>query len=138
MGESQSHAKVGLTFFLPTKAGLTGRLRQHGTLPVLVESAYGSHEDLSGYSVLICIAGGVGITACIPYLRAHPGTKKLFWGARSRGIVDAMAPSLAGIEQEAYVGKRMSIGEVLCKELSECTVTAVVLVSGPSEMADEV
>ena len=135
---SQPHAKVGLTFLLRTKNGLTGQLRKHTTLPVLVESAYGPHEDLSEYSLLICVAGGVGITACIPHLRAHPGSTKLFWGVRSQGIVDAMAPSLTGVEQKTYIGKRMNISEVLRKELSDSATTAVVLVSGPSKMADEV
>ncbi|KAL8718847.1 MAG: hypothetical protein Q9225_004073 [Loekoesia sp. 1 TL-2023] len=135
---NQSPARIGLTFLLRTKTGVTGQLREHATLPVLVESAYGPHEDLSEYSLLVCIAGGVGITACVPYLRAHPGATKLHWGVRSQGIVDAMAPSLGGVEQEIYVGKRMSIREVLYKELGDGGSTAVVLVSGPSGMADEV
>ena len=135
---SQSPAKIGLTFLVRTRTGVTEQLRKHATLPVLVESAYGPHEDLSEYLLLICIAGGVGITACVPYLRAHPGTTKLFWGARSQGIIDAIAPSLSGVERETYVGKRMNIAEVLHRELSDSATTAVVLVSGPSEMADEV
>ena len=134
----RSSVKIGLTFLLRTKGGVTGQLRRHASLPVLVESAYGPHQDLSGYSLLICIAGGVGITACLPYLQAHPGATKLFWGARSQGIIDAMAPSLRGVEQETFVGKRMNITDVLHKELCDDSNTAVVLVSGPSGMADEV
>lgn len=134
----KTHTKIGLTFLLRTKTGVTGQLRKHAALPVLVESAYGPHEDFSEYSLLICIAGGVGITACVPYLRAHPGATKLFWGARSQGIIDDMAPSLRGVEQETYIGRRMNIANVLHKELSDSATTAVVLVSGPSEMADEV
>lgn len=134
----QSPAKIGLTFLLRTQAGVTAQLRKRTTLPVLIESAYGPHEDLSKYSRLICIAGGVGITACIPYLRAHPGATKLFWGARSHGIIDDTASSLGGIEQETFVGKRMNIREVLRRELNDCATAVVVLVSGPSEMADEV
>ena len=133
----QARAKIGLTFLLRTKAGVTGQLRKHATLPVLVEAAYGPHEDLSEHSLLICIAGGVGVTACLPFLCAHPGATKLFWGARSQNIVDAMAPSLGGVEQEIYIGERMSIGNILHKELSDTATSAVVLVSGPSEMADE-
>lgn len=136
--QHQSPSKVGLTFLLRTHKGVTGQLRNHMMLPVLVESAYGPHEDLSEYSLLICIAGGVGITTCIPYLCAHPGTTKLFWGARSQGIIDAMAPCLIGVEKETYVGKRMNIAEMLNKELRNSRTTAVVLVSGPNEMADEV
>ncbi|KAL9594469.1 MAG: hypothetical protein Q9219_007018 [cf. Caloplaca sp. 3 TL-2023] len=136
--QARAPAKVGLTFLLRARLGITKQLRQHTTVPVLVESSYGPHEDLSEYSLLICIAGGVGITACIPYLRAHAGTARLYWGARSRGIVDAMAPSLGGVERELYVGKRMDVAEVLEKELGDGSVSAAVLVSGPSGMADEV
>ncbi|KAL8726391.1 MAG: hypothetical protein Q9166_006742 [cf. Caloplaca sp. 2 TL-2023] len=136
--QSPTDTKIGLTFLVRTRGGVTGQLRKHATLPVLVESAYGPHEDLSAYSLLICIAGGVGITACVPYLRAHPGATKLFWGAKSQNIIDAMAPSLSGIERETFVGQRMNITEVLHKELVDSSTTTVVLVSGPSEMADEV
>ena len=134
----KSHGTIGLTFLLRTKTGLTDQLRKHAMLPVLLESGYGPHEDLSQYALLICIAGGVGITACVPYLRAHPGVTKLFWGAKTQGIVNAMAPSLSSVEQKTYVGKRMDIGKVLHQELGHSTSTTVVLVSGPSEMADEV
>ena len=133
----QSPTKVGLTFLLRTKLGITSKLGKHTTLPVLVENAYGPHGDLSEYSRLICIAGGVGVTACVPYLRAHAGERKLFWGARSQGVVDAMATTLAGVEQHVFVGKRMNIGEVLTKELSGCTESTVVMICGPSEMGDE-
>lgn len=134
----QSLTKVGMTFLVRTKGGITSQLRSQETLPVLVESAYGPHEDLSQYSRLICIAGGVGITACIPFLRAHPGATKLYWGARSRSIMDVMASSLRGVEQETYVGKRMNITDVLRQEMVGSATTMAVLVSGPSEMADEV
>ena len=89
----------------PDQERLTGQLREHATLPVLVDSAYGPHEDLSEYSLLICIAGGVGITACVPYLRPHPSSTKLFWGPRSQGIVDAMAASLGDVEQKHLSSK---------------------------------
>ena len=134
----QLYPKIGLSLLLRAQTGITRQLRSHTTLPVLVESAYGPHEDLSAYATLICIAGGVGITACIPYLRAHPRETKLFWGARSKGIIDAMALSLAGIEKRTYVGKRMTVREVLRKEVSDPAMTIAVLVSGPSGMADEV
>lgn len=134
----QPPTKIGLTFLLRTRTGLTKQLRKHVSLPVLIESAYGPHEDLSEYPLLICIAGGVGITACVPYLRAHPGATKLFWGARSQGIIDAMKPVLGSSEQTTFVGKRMNIAEVLHKELNDSRSTVAVLVSGPSEMADEV
>lgn len=154
---SPRSSTTGLTFLLRTKSGVTAQLRKHDTLPVLIESAYGPPEDLSEYPLLICIAGGVGITACIPYLRAHPGAStKLYWGVRSRGIVDAMAGSLVGVEKECFVGERMDVGEVLRRELGGGVGgmdggmeegdegqgvgegEAVVMVSGPCGMADQV
>lgn len=132
-----SPSKVGLTFLLRTKLGTTAKLGKHTTLPVLVENGYGLHGDLSEYSRLVCIAGGVGVTACVPYLRAHAGERKLFWGARSQGVVDAMAANLSGIEQHVFVGKRMDIVEVLSKELSGSVESTVVMICGPSEMGDE-
>ena len=132
-----SAPKVGLTFLLRTKLGITAKLGKHTTLPVLVENAYGPHGDLSEYARLICIAGGVGVTACVPYLRAHAGERKLFWGARSQGVVDAMAATLAGVEQHVFVGQRMDIADVLSKELGGCTESTVVMICGPSEMGDE-
>ena len=134
----QSPTKIGLTFLLRTEKGMTSHLRKHAALPVLVESAYGSHLDLTEYPLLICIVGGVGITACVQYLRAHPGATKLFWGVRSQSIVRDMGPSISGIEHEIYLERRMNIPEVLRNELNGSVGTAAVLVCGPTAIADEV
>jgi predicted ferric reductase len=136
---SSSHrsAKIGLTFLLRTRGGLTAQIRSHLSLPVLVESPYGAHEDLSSYPTLICIAGGVGITAVVPFLRVHPGERKLFWGSRSHALVDDNRDALAGVDKELYIGKRMVVADVLEKELGGGSEDAVVVVSGPPGMADE-
>jgi hypothetical protein len=60
----------GVSFFLRTFAGSTRLLRSRTRLPVLIESNYGIPRDLSGHDLLICIAGGVGITAVLPHLQA--------------------------------------------------------------------
>ncbi|KAF1988396.1 ferric reductase-like protein transmembrane component 4 [Aulographum hederae CBS 113979] len=126
----------GLTFLLRTRSGLTSFLRAHATLPVLVESPYAANEcDTTSSTLLIAIAGGVGITAVLPLLRAHPGRSKLFWGARSEGIVKDMRASLEGIgnlEVETFVGGRMDCTEAVRRE------KVTVAVSGPEGMADEV
>ena len=83
--QHKGSTKVGLCFLLRSQTGMTRQLRQHATISVLVESAYGPHEDLSQYSLLLCVAGGVGITACVPYLRAHPGTRKIVLGRQKPG-----------------------------------------------------
>jgi hypothetical protein len=128
---------VGLTFLVRTRAGLTSAIRSRNTLPVLVESPYGSHPDLSAYSLLIGIAGGVGITAVVPILHSHPGRTKLFWGVRTPGIVEEMQDQLSGVDKEVFIENRMNVFEVLERECVE-KEKIVVVVSGPAGMADEV
>ena len=129
--------KIGLTFLLRLRGGVTSQIASRETIPVLVESGYGSHQDLSSYPSLLCIAGGVGITACIPYLRSHPGRAKLLWGVRTPGIVDDLASTLRDVEKEVWVGKRMDVRKMLEREVVRGESTVVVS-SGPHGMADEV
>jgi hypothetical protein len=136
--DHKSPTKIGLTFLLRVRGGLTNQMKTNTSLPVLVESPYGSHEDLSAHSLLIGIAGGVGITAVVPFLCSHPGRSKLFWGARTHGIINEMESTLAGVDKDIFVGKRMNVFDVLEQELSGTSENAVVVVSGPPGMADEV
>ena len=136
---SQMPHKTSMTFLLRTQSGLTRLLRSHGTsVPVLVESGYDFPTDLTEYPTLIVIAGGVGITAVLPLLRAHGGRTKLYWGARTAALVEDFAGPLAGIEKETFVGKRMSIPAVLEQEVRGEKEKIAVIVSGPHSMADEV
>ena len=136
-GSEQALAtKIGLTFHIRLQSGLTRRLGSRTRLPVLVESSYGQHEDLSRYPLLIGIAGGVGITALVPLLRSHPGRTKLFWGARSSAIVEDLEDTLAGVDKEVFIGKRMDVFHVLDQELGDRSERAVVVVCGPSGMLD--
>ena len=128
---------IGLTFLLRLRSGLTRRIGSRTRLPVLVEASYGQHEDLSRYPLLIGIAGGVGITALVPLFRSHPGRTKLFWGTRSSAIVEDLHDTLAGVDKEIFVGKRMDVFHVLDHELADRSERAVIVVSGPSGMADE-
>ncbi|KAJ4360553.1 uncharacterized protein N0V89_001118 [Didymosphaeria variabile] len=132
-------AKLGLTFFLRRQGGLTHHLLSRASLPVLVESSYGTHVDTSHFPHLVCIVGGIGITAVLPYLRSHPGSSKLYWGVRSAGIVDAVDDELLrSVDKEVFVGSRMNIRTVLQEEAAFAGEGGVtVLVSGPGGMADE-
>ena len=136
--ESAQPPVLGLTFFLRTRSGLTSLFPPDGTLPVLVESSYGRHEDLSDHPSLVCIAGGVGVTAVMPYLQLHPGLKKLYWGVRNDGIVKAVEPSLRGVKKQVFVGRRMVLRDVLEEAICDASPDGVaIVVSGPSGMADE-
>jgi predicted ferric reductase len=132
-------AKLGLTFFLRQRSGLTRQLCARHTLPVLVEASYGTHVDTSAHPHLVCIVGGIGITAALPYLRAHAGSSRLYWGVRSEGIVHALDDDLLrSVDKEIFISSRMNILEVVKDELSYAGHGGVtILVSGPAGMADE-
>lgn len=141
--------KVGLTFFIRTHTGSTARLRQRKTLPCLVESSYGNNifgdhgsAGLSSHPNLICIAGGVGITAMLPYLRGHVGRTKLYWGVRKQSLVDAMRDTLdvTACEIEVSQGRRLDLPSILEREIrkgADLGVGTAVVVSGPAGMADD-
>ncbi|UJO24165.1 Ferric/cupric reductase transmembrane component B [Fulvia fulva] len=148
--QNQQSCKGGLTFFIRTHPGLTSKLRDRKTLSLLVESSYGQSlvgaHDLSSYPNLICIAGGVGITAVLPFLSSQVGRNKLFWGVRTPSLANALRdtlgePAFAGTEVSITHGERMNLKAILEREIREegrdGDGTAVV-VSGPPSMADDV
>ena len=108
---------LGLTFFIRARTGVTSLLRMQTTLPVLLESSYGhsiynrhGNGCLASYPNLICVVGGVGITAIIPILTGHFGHRKLYWGVRQPALVQAIKQALgedvfAGAECEIVMGR---------------------------------
>ncbi|ROT41271.1 hypothetical protein SODALDRAFT_357304 [Sodiomyces alkalinus F11] len=120
------------------------------TLPVLVESSYHANpaaRKLDRCASLVCVAGGVGITAVLPLARRFGGLRtRLVWGMRSDDLLRAAAPELErlssdrpGIEVETSVGVRLPIAEILRAELlREDEVGDIgIAVCGPPGMADE-
>ena len=140
-GEKPLDEKMrGLTFFMRTHGGTTAHLRKRTSLPVLVEASYGPPKDLSMYPVLICVAGGVGITAVLPYLHGHHGTTRLYWGSRSQGLVNAMRDETRGYNGEILVGRRLFVKLALRTELArfDSGTPIAIVVSGPKAMCEEV
>lgn len=160
----------GMTLFIRPHNGLTKLLASKcgvsKGIPIMVEGAYG-HEGrtmLQGaeskfaptpeFPNVLCIAGGVGITAVLPALNeclsmyGPMGSTKLYWGIRNRGLVDAVEGMLLGvgtdekpwghIEPHITVGSRINVRQVLEEELGESTVGTTVIVCGPLAMCDEV
>ena len=123
-----------------THGGTTASLRGRSSLPVLVEASYGLTKDMSMYPVLICVAGGVGITAVMPYLHGHPGTTRLFWGSRSQGLVSALRDEIRGYNGEVLVGRRLFVKLALQRELArfDGATPIAIVVSGPKAMCEEV
>ncbi|KAF2669305.1 hypothetical protein BT63DRAFT_479164 [Microthyrium microscopicum] len=138
-------ASTTLSFFMRTHTGTTSLLRLRSRLPVLIEGSYGLPLDLSHYHRLICIAGGVGITAVISYLREHartngPGAAKLYWGSRSDALVDALAEEVSRYDGIAVTKERLDVKAIVRREVSGVPEgwRVAVVVSGPKAMADDV
>ncbi|KAH6685400.1 ferric reductase like transmembrane component-domain-containing protein [Plectosphaerella plurivora] len=146
-------------FFARVRDGITKQLAAlvhsaDGTsstarLRVVIEGPY--HHSGSVASQLakcpdvICIAGGVGITACLPYLRQSKAASstKLFWSSRSSGLETALGPALAALPSElqieTVVGRRLELDTILSSALLGKGEGAVaIIVCGPPAMADEV
>lgn len=141
-------SKLGLSFVIRTHAGTTSLLRLRKSLPVLVESSYkgsllhSSNSVLNQHPRLLCIAGGVGVTALIPLLASHHGDRKLTWSVRHEslfsGVRDLMeSNAMAGVDVVMTVGQRMDIRSLIEAEAAHEGGSLAVVVSGPPGMADE-
>jgi hypothetical protein len=157
MASTRNSEGKGITFFLRTHKGMTHRLRSRRRLPVLVEASYG-HAPLRLQSPgamarragrrppqVICVAGGVGITAALPHLRAAAATAaatapassdadggkprpaearptapppRLLWGARSAALVRALRDDVAPFAARVAVGARMPVVAELRRALA--------------------
>lgn len=145
------------TFFTRTRTGVTKQLaaRVSGAagssarLRVLIDGPYGHSGHVSSQlaqcSGTLCIAGGVGITACLPYLaQSSTNTTKLFWSTRKAGLATALAPIFSAlpstVKVETTVGQRMNLDGVLRKEMlrPQSDGCLAIVVCGPPGMADEV
>lgn len=155
---STSIRKNTTTFFARTRTGMTAGLAaralktETARLSILMEGPYkhsGADARLAQCKSILCIAGGIGITAQLPYLRGHlrdDVQAKLFWSTRKAGLVNAVAPALqslpANVTVETTVAKRMDIDAILATELRlgghADSGTLGIVVCGPPEMADHV
>lgn len=144
--QSAGSIKPCLTFFIRTGTkGLTSVLRSRSRARVMVESSYPALAlgEVCKAPNCIVIAGGVGITAVGPLLRARgPGRVRLFWGVRSKLLVEAVVNALGidvftpDIVGEIAVGSRLNLRAILEREVVGDSET-VVVVCGPVGMADE-
>ncbi|KAK8130718.1 hypothetical protein PG999_003098 [Apiospora kogelbergensis] len=159
----------GIVFFVRQKGGLTSKLRRHagdGQRPkVLVESSYGTGMCLfrhrphsvtcSKYPNLVCIAGGVGITAVLPLIQTGnllpPVKTELYWGVRNAALVEAVTKVVGQsadltasktrwghADVSILVGKRFELRSVLEGAARRMSGGITFAVCGPPEMADEV
>lgn len=139
-----SPATRGITFYVKAHSGLTRTLyalaSKGSPTTALLEGPYG-HSSIPTCDRLIMIAGGVGITATLPFLGTHHNAK-LYWSVRDhmRPLVSDIEGSkvLAGGEKEVVVGGRFNLREVIEIEAAQGGEVLGVVVCGPSGMCDEV
>ncbi|WWC58686.1 uncharacterized protein I303_101230 [Kwoniella dejecticola CBS 10117] len=190
--DEDDNAQTGISILVRIEKGITSELSQFAIsslssapapiprklkLPILIEGPYGTRtnnsdflneyiNDSAKYPKIVCIAGGVGITAVLPKLqvavssplRTSKGPVKLYWGARTRNLIDAVEDLIAtkdsqdGSESESesgknswgdiqthfQVGTRLHLQEIVDDELKEGEKGTLVVVSGPKGMANEV
>jgi hypothetical protein len=150
---------VHTTFFARTRGGITKNLKEKAVrsegqqvrMRILIDGPYnhsGSvHSQLAQCSSILCIVGGVGITAVLPFLKKS-GNKntKLYWSSRKSGLVGDLTPTLESfppnVEIKTLVGERFDLDAVIQQSLVGHDTSGkgpvAVLVSGPPGLADDV
>tara|TARA_R110002060_G_scaffold9310_5_gene13897 strand:- start:751 stop:2178 length:1428 start_codon:yes stop_codon:yes gene_type:complete len=146
------------TFIARARTGVTKQLlarvtKENGSarIRVLIDGPYHHSgqvsSQLSPCSSILYIAGGVGITACLPYLKKNRDkSAKLLWSNRKSGLLTELQPVLAALPSnllvETSIGGRFDLDAVLSKELAGSVKTGNgilgVVVCGPPGMADDV
>jgi predicted ferric reductase len=131
----------GLTFFIKKNNGLTKHLWSNSlTTTTLVEGPYGgsSRNPILLCDRLILVAGGIGITAILPFAHAHPNVK-VYWSMRESqaAMAKELSPGLRHVEQDIVVGTRLDLVELLEKEVKGGWKDVGVVVCGPGGMCDD-
>ncbi|KAF5845498.1 hypothetical protein GGP41_003126 [Bipolaris sorokiniana] len=150
---------VHTTFFARTRGGITKTLQERAVrsegqqvrMRVLIDGPYSHsgrvHSQFSQCSSILCIVGGVGITAILPFLK-ECGNKdtELFWSSRKSGLVHDLTPTLKSlspnVEVKTLVGERFDLDMIIQQSLVRHEASGkgpmAVLVSGPPCLADDV
>ena len=138
------HTDIGLTIYVKRSAGMTRSLSSNDSLPVLLEGPYSSNSnrDILRCDRVLLIAGGIGITGILPFLKNHWNIK-LAWSVKesAKCLVDdldgAMA-QLASPDKDVRVGSRINVNQLLAEEITAGWERVGVVVSGPAELCHDV
>jgi predicted ferric reductase len=132
----------GISLYVRKSTGITKALQSHASLLTLLDGPYPNNSTASVLKTdrLILIAGGIGITATLPFIAHHPNVK-LYWSVKSvaEGLVTDLNSVLNGLrEKRVSVGQRLDVGDILEKEEAEGWKRIGVVVCGPGGLCDDV
>lgn len=132
----------GISLYVRKSTGLTKTLTANSSLLTLLDGPYSNNSTAAVLRTdrLVLIAGGIGVTAVLPFI-AHHTNIALYWSvkAMSQGLVDDLATVLAGVrEKRVQVGERLGVDGLLAKEEGDGWDRIGVVVCGPGGLCDEV
>lgn len=133
---------TGISFYVRKSTGLTKALVQHTSLLTLLDGPYpnNSTKNVLQTDRLILIAGGIGITATLPFIPQHLNVK-LYWsiGTSDQSLVNDLGNLLQGMrEKDVRIGERLNIADLLEREEAEGWKRIGVVVCGPGGLCDDV
>lgn len=132
----------GITLYIRKSLGLTKLLDTHTSLLTFLDGPYFNNSTAAILRTdrLVLIAGGIGITAILPFLSHHPNIS-LYWSvkASSQGLVEDLQSVLKETrEKDVRVGDRLDVEGLLGREENEGWKRIGVVVCGPGGLCDEV
>ncbi|KAK2042008.1 hypothetical protein LZ31DRAFT_624736 [Colletotrichum somersetense] len=122
--------------------GAQTQAQQHTLPPDPTTHSGNVSPQLAHYTDLLRIAGGVGIAACLPFLRHRlvvEGTEPL-WSSRRKGLASALVSAVAGpsrsVQLANVVGDRPKMETIQMVAASDSP--PAIVVCGPPDMANYV
>ncbi|KAF2271448.1 ferric reductase transmembrane component 4 [Westerdykella ornata] len=140
--ESKHITTSGISLYVRKSAGLTKALKSDASLLTFLDGPYPNNSTSGVLKTdrLLLIAGGIGITAVLPYLAHHPNVK-LHWSVKSEaeGLVTDLGCVLKSMREcEVIVGSRLNVEGLLDKEGAAGWDRIGVVVCGPGGLCDAV
>ncbi|KAH6625273.1 ferric reductase like transmembrane component-domain-containing protein [Boeremia exigua] len=132
----------GISLYVRKSTGITKALAAHKSLLTLLDGPYPNNSTAAVLRTdrLVLIAGGIGISAVLPFIAQHHNVS-IHWSlkAADQGLANDLATFMDGIkEKHVHVGERFDVGAVLGREKGEGWNRIGVVVCGPGGMCDEV
>ena len=139
---THSGTTSGISLYVRKSTGLTKALNRNSSLLTLLDGPYPNNSTAGVLKTdrLVLVAGGIGITAVLPFIAYHQNIK-LYWSLKtaSQGLVDDLGSEIQGLrEKDVTIGGRLDVASTLEKEEAEGWKRIGVVVCGPGGLCDDV